>query len=172
MTVAKLPGHALLARYARDGSYADCYVTELPLVVTHAEYVEAFYTTWLFKLERLILAWLVNKPSTDAEAGVLARGQRDSFAAWSVEGRVGNQLLMCDYQSRTRSWLMVENTPASTRLYFGSGIVPRVDRETGAKRMGPGFRALLGFHKLYSRVLLCVARNRLARTTSTLAPGP
>jgi len=136
--------------------------------VTHAEYVEAFYTTWLFKLERVILAWLVGKPSTDSEAHVLARGERDAFAAWSVEGRVGNQLLMRDYQSRTRSWLMIEPTPASTRLYFGSGIVPRVDRETGEKRMGPGFRALLGFHKMYSRALLAVARNRLARTAPRL----
>jgi hypothetical protein len=152
----------LLVKYARDGGYADCYVTELPLVVTHAEFVEAFYTTWLFKLERRILAWLVEKPSTDAEARALADGARDAFAAWSVEARTGNQLLMCDFQSRTRSWLMVEPGPASTRLLFGSGIVPRVDR--GKKRMGPGFRALLGFHKLYSRALLASARARLARS--------
>lgn len=131
--------------------------------MTHAEFVEAFYTTWLFKLERFVLAWLVHKPSTDTEARVLARGERDAFAAWSVEGRVGNQLLMRDFQSRTRSWLMVEPRPASTRLYFGSGIVPRVDRETGENRMGPGFRVLLGFHKMYSRALLAAARARLAR---------
>ena len=136
--------------------------------MSQADYVAAFYTTWLFKLERVILAALVNKPSTDDEARVLARGERDGFAAWSVEGRVGNQLLMCDYQSRTRSWLMVEPGAASTRLYFGSGIVPRIDRETGEKRMGPGFRALLGFHTMYSRALLAVARNRLARTAARL----
>jgi hypothetical protein len=163
VTAARLPAHALLAAYGRDGGYADCYVTELPRVVTHAEYVEAFYTTWLFKLERLILAWLVKRPSTDTEARLLALGGRDAFAAWSVEGRAGNQLLMCDFQSRTRSWLMLEPGPSSTRLYFGSGIVPHVDRETGKKRMGPGFRALLGFHKLYSRALLAAARARLAR---------
>jgi len=73
---------------------------------------------------------------------------------------------MCDFQSRTRSWLMVEPGAASTRLYFGSGIVPRVDRRTGEKRMGPGFRALLGFHKLYSRALLATACARLARAAA------
>jgi len=136
----------------------------LPRVVTHAEFVEAFYTTWLFRLERIILARLVAKPSTDAEARALARGERAAFAAWSVEGRAGNQVLLCDFRSRTRSWLMIEPGAASTRLYFGSGIVPRVDRRTGEARVGSGFRALLGFHKLYSRALLATARARLARS--------
>jgi hypothetical protein len=160
---AALPEFALLAARARDGEYADCYVVEVPQEVTHADFVEAFYTTWLFKLERFILAWLVKKPSTDAEARALARGERTAFAAWRMEERVGNQLVMRDFQGKTCSWLMVEPLPASTRLYFGSGIVPRVDRITGAKRMGPGFSLLLGFHQLYSRALLGAARSRLAR---------
>ena len=160
---AALPAYALLADRARDGEYADCYVVEVPQEVTHADFVEAFYTTWLFKLERFILAWLVKKPSTDAEARALARGERTAFAAWRVEERVGNQLVMRDFQGKTCSWLMVESLPASTRLYFGSGIAPRVDRVTGEKRMGPGFSLLLGFHKMYSRALLSAARSRLAR---------
>jgi len=109
----------------------------------------------------------VARPSDDGEARALARGERTAFAAWSVEGRADNQLLMCDFQSRTRSWLMVEPGVASTRLYFGSGIVPRIDPVTGEKRMGPGFRALLGFHKLYSRALLAAARARLKRSFAT-----
>jgi len=160
---AALPAYALLADRARDGEYADCYVVEVPQEVTHADFVEAFYTTWLFKLERFILAWLVKKPSTDAEARALARGERTRFAAWRVEERVGNQLVMRDFQGKTCSWLMVESLPASTRLYFGSGIAPRVDRVTGEKRMGRGFSLLLGFHKMYSRALLSAARSRLAR---------
>ena len=59
---------------------------------------------------------------------------------------------------------MIEPGAASTRLYFGSGIVPRVDRVTGEKRMGWGYRLLLGFHRLYSRALLAAARTRLARS--------
>ena len=69
-----LPEHALLAKFARRGAYTDCYVTAVPRNVTHAEFVEAFYTSWLFKLERLILTWFAEKPSTDPEARALSRG--------------------------------------------------------------------------------------------------
>ena len=54
--------------------------------------------------------------------------------------------------------------PGATRLYFGSAVVPVRDRVSGQPRMGFVFQALLGFHKLYSRVLLGAARSRLART--------
>jgi len=162
-----MPEHALLARYSANGSYTDCYVTELPGNYSHAEFVAAFYTTWLFKLERAILRWLVRRPSTDWEAQQLARGQRESFAAWKVEARAPNQLLLCDFLGNTRSWLMVETRDdgGATRLYFGSAIVPRVDARTGEKRLGTSFRALLGFHRGYSRALLSAARSRLQLTT-------
>ena len=158
-----LPEHALLARYAADGGYADCYTTDLPGSCSHAEFVAAFYTTWLFKLERFILKWLVARPSTDDEAGQLARRERASFAAWTVEASAPNQLLLCDFQGKTRSWLMIEprHDGGATRLYFGTGIVPRTDRITGRRELTFFFRALLGFHKRYSRALLAAARSRL-----------
>jgi hypothetical protein len=159
----ELPGDALLRRYLSGGAYADCYVTDVARAISHAEYVEAFYTTAVFKLERLLLSWFVARPSTDAQAGELASGQRTSFAAWSVEAREPDQLLLSDFQGRTRSWLMsaTASNNQTTRLFFGSAVVPIVDRRTGETRMGAGFRALLGFHKLYSRVLLRAAVNRL-----------
>lgn len=157
----------MLTAYRSAGGYADCYATGIDRPVSHAEYVEAFYTTWLFKLERLVLKFLVAKPSTDAEARQLAQGLRESFAAWTVEGRAPDQLLMCDFQAKTRSWLMVANEMRDgaqvTRLYFGTGIVPVTDKNTGAKSLSLEFRALLGFHKLYSRALLKAARSRLSR---------
>jgi hypothetical protein len=160
-----LPGHALLARYAADGSYTDCYVTEVSGAVSHAEYVEAFYTTWLFKLERRVLKWLAARPSTDKEAGELAHGAREKFAAWAVEARAADQLLVCDFQGNTRSWFMAEpalrNGGAVTRLYFGSAVLAHRDSKTGERRLKPQFRVLLGFHKLYSRALLRAARTRL-----------
>jgi len=163
-----LPEDALLVKYANAGAYTDCYITEIPASVTHAAYVEAFYTTAVFKLERLILAWFVSRPSSDAQARRLAAGELDSFAAWTVEARSVNQLLMCDFQGRTRSWLMVAPVqgggPAATRLYFGSAVVPTVNKATGHADLGATYRALLGFHKLYSRVLLSAARSRLLRT--------
>jgi hypothetical protein len=161
---ADLPPSALLRKYVHEGAYTDCYTTEIPKAVTHSQYVEAFYTTAVFKLERLILRWLVAKPSTDADARRLAHAETRSFAAWSVEDRTPDQLLMCDFMSRTRSWLMVAPTPsgAGTRLYFGTAVVP-VRGKSGKPKLGSGFNAMLGFHKLYSRVLLSAARSRLNR---------
>jgi hypothetical protein len=154
-----LPDAALLRASAGTGGYADCYATDLPRAVSHAQYVEAFYTTWLFKLERWILGWAVARPSTDAQARQLAAGSLDAFAAWSVEQRAPDQLLLRDMFGRTRSWLMVEPLAAGgTRLYFGSGVASRKDG-----RLGSSFSLLLGFHKLYSRLLLGAARRRLQR---------
>jgi hypothetical protein len=161
----KLPQGALLRRYLRGGAYTDCYVTEIARPVAHAEFVAAFYTTPLFKLERLILAWLVDRPSTDAQAEALAAGTLDTFAAWTVEARADDQLLLSDFRGRTRSWLMVEEAriigEPGTRLYFGSAVVPVTDRNSGQATLGISFRALLGFHKLYSRALLQSAKSRL-----------
>lgn len=160
----ELPAHALLRRYLRAGHYADCYVADLPVPVSQAEFIEAFYTTPLFKLERAILAAAVRKPSTDAEARALARGERHTFAAWSVEDRSEPQLLLADFTGRTRSWLMAEaDGHGGTCLHFGSAIVPKRDRDSGRTRLGTGFALMLGFHKLYSRALLTAARNRLRR---------
>ncbi len=165
----KLPDDALLRRYLSGGAYADCYVTEFERPVSQAEYVEAFYTTGVFKLERLLLSWLVARPSTDAQAGELASGNLNSFAAWSVEAREPNQLLLSDFRGRTRSWLMSVSASnnQTTCLFFGSAVVPIVNRLSGEARMGVAFKALLGFHKLYSRVLLRAAVTRLARSRST-----
>jgi hypothetical protein len=162
-----LPEQAMLAKYTQTGAYTDCYTTEVAKAVSQAQYVEAFYTGAVFKLERLLLAWFAAKPSTDAQAQDLARGACSTFAAWRVEQRSADQLLMCDLSGRTRSWLMVApvgaDSSAATRLYFGSAVVPVVDRASGQARMGFTFNALLGFHKVYSRVLLHAARSRVAR---------
>jgi hypothetical protein len=166
VTRQPVPETALHARYARDGGHADCFVTDIARQVTHAEFVEAFYTTWLFKLERLVLTCLVSKPSTDAEARALARGERDRFAAWFLEARAPDELLMYDFQDRTRSWLKVEplnGDLSGTRLYFGTGIRAITD-SSGAKRLGGSFKFLMGFHLLYARALLSTARSRLERS--------
>ena len=166
-----LPEQAFLIQYARGGAYADCYAVEVARSVSHAEYVEAFYTGTLFKIERLLLAWFASKPSTDAQAKELASGAVGTFAAWRVEQRSADQLLMCDPSGRTRSWLMVSPAGAGgtacTRLYFGSAVVPVVDKQSGQATLGFTFKALLGFHKLYSRALLSAARSRLARSSNT-----
>lgn len=156
---------ALLRRHAEQGAYTDCYAIEIGRSVTHEAYVEAFYTTAVFKLERLLLRWFVARPSTDEQARALAQGRANEFAAWDVEARGPDELLMRDMTGRTRSWLM--RAPADgggTRLYFGSAVVPVVDRKTGQKHMGGLFRALQGFHRVYSHALLRGAASRLRRS--------
>ena len=103
----------------------------------------------------------VSKPSTDVEAHQLADGTADKFAAWTVESRSDNELLLCDFIRRTRSWLMVKNDGARTQLYFGSAIVPK----TGETSLKLGFRALLGFHQIYSVLLLASAKSKLTHRT-------
>lgn len=160
----ELPREALLGKYKQEGAYTDCYFIDIPRAVSQAAYVEAFYTTKLFKIERLILALLAKMPSTDAQAKLLALGEIQSFAAWSVEGRTPDQLLLCDFLWSTRSWLMSAVTKAGdssiTRLYFGSAVVPKIDRASGRASFGIAFHMLSGFHRLYSRALLRSACSR------------
>jgi hypothetical protein len=157
-----LPAGALLRRYGETG-YADCYATDVAAAVSLRRFAGAFYTTPLFKVERALLAAFASRPSSDADAAALAAGTAQTFAAWRVEGRTDGELLLADFTGRTRSWLMVLPHAGGTRLHFGSAVVPRIDRRSGEARMGAGFHALLGFHRLYSKLLLGAARRRLLR---------
>lgn len=158
----KLPDQSLLLQYRESGAYTDCYAARIDGTISHSDYVAAFYTTWLFKLERIILKWLVSKPSTDDDVQRLVNKQQDEFAAWTVECRAEDQLLMCDFNERTRSWFMTARDGKSTMLYFGSAVVPVGTRQSGAPELGTSFNLLLGFHRLYSRALLSAARARLS----------
>lgn len=163
-----LPAEALLSRYAGNGAYLDGYRAEVTGRVDLARFVETFYTGALFRLERRLLQTFAGFPSTDDDVRQLANGQRRRFSAWRVEDRTVQQLLMIDEGGRTRSWLMVKTAEAGdgatgdrTRLYFGSAVLPVIDQVSGERRLGAGFRSLLGFHRLYSRLLLSSAASRL-----------
>lgn len=153
VTVAPLPADALLQRYAtRDDCYTDCYVADVQ-ADDLAACIRAFYCTPLFRAERLILG-IVGKGSTDADVAALAAGEADHYAAWCVEDRTDQQILMCDFAGYTRSWLY----HAGDKLFFGSAVTPA---EPGAD-LGFVVNALMPFHKLYSRGLLGSAARRLA----------
>jgi len=158
--VSALPAGSFLQPYSRSGEYTDCYSVALDFDVTLSEFMEAFYTTGVFKSERYILAKVMNLPSTDEEAHAVAQGSAHQFAAWMVEKRDSIQAILA--AGRTRSWFMVQSAASSgsghTVLYFGSAIV-----SNGQGRMGWQFRLLLSFHKLYSRILLSATARRLAR---------
>lgn len=158
--VAALPADALLETYVRKGAYTDCYSTALDFNIALSEFMEAFYTSLIFKFERFILARVMNLPSTDSEARKLAHGKVIQFAAWKVEARDANQIILA--AGRTRSWLMVRSDDASatraTTLYFGSAIVT-----DNRGRLGWRFKLLLGFHKIYSQILLGAAAHQLGK---------
>jgi hypothetical protein len=159
--------NSFLRQYKDGPGYADCYVTQVPGTATQAAYIEAFYTSPLFKIERILLQVLASKPATDADAKALASGTATRFSAWRVEAQSPTELLLADFTGRTRSWLMatpatLTNEAPSTLLYFGSAVVPLPSRGAQAPRMGWGFHALLGFHRLYSRMLLRAASQRLS----------
>jgi len=158
---ASLPGEALLASYSASGAYTDCYVVSVPGQASLAQFMAAFYTTRIFKLERWLLERFLRLPSSDKEAQLLAQGQVERFAAWHVEARASNQALLA--AGRTRSWLMVApaGSGSDTTLFFGSAVV---QRKGGG--LGWQFSALLGFHKLYSRMLLGAAARRVVGVQS------
>jgi hypothetical protein len=143
-------------------------VTQVPGAITQAAFIEAFYTSPLFKIERILLQVLASKPATDADAKALASGTANRFSAWRVEAQSPTELLLADFTGRTRSWLMAAPAPLtneapSTLLYFGSAVVPLPSQGGQAPHMGWGFHALLGFHRLYSRLLLRAACQRVSR---------
>jgi hypothetical protein len=172
ITQEAAPEDALLKTYRggahpeRWGSYGDCFSVRVGGVVSLADFVFAFYTSPLFRIERLLLRAFIGAPSSDRGARALAEGSASSFAAWYVGDRTATQLLMCDRFERTRSWFRVLALDGGdTLLQFGSAVAaPARDGETRVAATGRGFRLLLGFHVLYSRLLLNAARNSLNKT--------
>jgi hypothetical protein len=172
VNACELPQDAILRRYSRARTdlhghvYTDCFTVQIDRRVSLEEFVLAFYTTPLFRAERMILG-LIGRPSSDQQALQLSQGAAESFAAWSVEDRTEKQLLMRDFRGRTRSWFMVFETVATsgpaTQLLFGSAVVPATQHETQNGDSGRAFKLLLGFHELYSKALLSSAARRLFR---------
>ena len=148
-----------------DHVHTDCFSVSIRKTISIESFVEAFYTSWLFKIERKILGMVMDKPSTDAQAIELSIGQRDQFSAWNLEYRDEHKVVLADFMGRTKSWLMVQNTDdTSTRLFFGSAVMPRLNTDGSLGKQSLVFRLLGGFHLLYSRALLWAAsRNLLLR---------
>jgi len=151
---------------ARWKKYQDCFRVCLSRNVTLEQFVFAFYTSWLFKVERGLLRLFLRISSSDSDAVALTQGTRSTFAAWYVGMRTPTELLMCDRYEQTRSWFRVEPLPeGGSELYFGTAVAGR--SRGGVLSMSPMFRALLGFHVIYSRLLLHAARRSLLRHNGT-----
>lgn len=158
-----LPDGALLEAYERlEGAYTDCFTVQVPREVTLADFIRAFFSTPVFRVERLILRLFASAKNTEDEVDRLASGSGNRFAMWQVENRYDRQLLMRVGDGPIRTWLMVGTTQKSaTPLYFGSAVLPNAEDSQGKPIIGRSIRALMGFHILYSRVLLWSTARRL-----------
>jgi hypothetical protein len=148
----------------RWGKYGDCFSVSVERAVSLGEFVAAFYTSPLFRIERLILGVLAGAPSKDSEAHALGLGLGKTFAIWYMGERTATQLLMCDRYERTRSWFRVMTLNGDrTLLQFGSAVAAVPGRES-SEAPSAMFRVLLAFHVWYSQALLHSAKRGLMRS--------
>jgi hypothetical protein len=154
-----VPGDALLRVYAdSDGAYTDCFEVMHPLQADLPAFVTAFYTTWIFRLERFVLSLMLRRRIRDSEVVALAEAAADRFAIWEVEARQDGQILLCAKGGQTRSWLAVAAKEGGvTRLLFGSAVIGHAaERPFWVKALTPA-------HVFYSRLLLRAAERKLRR---------
>ncbi len=152
-----VPEGALLNAYVgRDGTYTDCFETAYAGQVDLPAFITAFYTTWLFRLERAVLSLALRKKIHDSDVVALAQG-REAFAIWTVEARGSAEILLCDNAGTTRSYLAVAaQEDGTTRLIFGSAVV---GRNTG--QLPLLVRLATPLHRLYSIGLLRLAARKV-----------
>jgi hypothetical protein len=169
VTPQPVPEDSLLKTYRggvhpeRWGRYGDCFCVSVAGVVSLADFVFAFYTSPVFRLERLLLG-LAGAPANDADALALAQGASAAFSMWYVGQRTADQLLMCDRYERTRSWFRAASPDGDrTLLQFGSAVAAASASPAQARGRGSVFRLLLVFHIVYSQLLLSAARSRVTR---------
>lgn len=138
----------------------------MPRRVSRSELTVAFFTSRAFWPERAFLAYGLDKRTSDEDLRRLAETGEGRFAAWTVEAATDDQILLCDFLSYTRAWLMVAPEGDGTGLRFGTAIIRRRRDRAGPKRLTTGFATILPGHRVYSRTLLSSARHRLMRTAS------
>lgn len=162
---AAIPATSLLSVYeAEPFGFVDAYNVTTQFDVSLKQHIEAFYNSWVFRPERLLIHLLLKHPSDADAVARLAAGESEAFAAWRVEARREDEILLCDVSGATRSWLAVEAIDQGTRVWFGSAVVPRRDQDGNPKPPSLVFTLLTGFHRLYSRCLLTAGAHQLRQS--------
>ena len=167
------PEGALIRRYTTNpGGYSDRFYVDIPADVTLSDYILAFFSTPIFRMERLILNLVPSGRSNEQCVLDLASGTGDKMAGWKTEKRDENQLLLAVGDGPIRTWLMVQGTQSSettptktTRLYFGSAVLPTSMTKDGHPKLAIVFKLFSGLHIFYSRLLLWWAARDLRRKT-------
>lgn len=163
--IGPIPSNGLLNKYAdRPGCHTDCFYVDVYEAIELPDYILAFFETPVFRLERKMLGIIAASPSTKNEVADLASGSGVALAIWKVEARDDTQLIMAVGKGPVRTWLMslpIQGRSDATRLYFGSAVLPTEVNRTGEPIMGKMFSVFLGFHNLYSRILLWSAKRQI-----------
>ncbi len=137
--------------------YRDCFMRREAGVVTLEQLIERFYCSWAFRPERIALG-LIGRGASSENARALARGEVESFAAWNVVERHESEILLQDFSGATASWLAVRpGSDGGTAPSSSSGAVGQTELLFGSwvgEADKPLVKALMGFHRAYSRVLL------------------
>ena len=162
--VADPPELSLIIPYeSMPGFYIDCFAVDLPTHCSLEAFLKAFYTSWIFRLERLILRLALRVPTSSDDLSAMLSGASDKFAVWIIEERQADQMIAkaVGGSNRTRSWFRVlSRDDGGTRLFFGSVLEPEPSLEGAPPRLGLMFRAGIGAHRLYARVLLAAAARK------------
>ncbi|NRB30287.1 MAG: hypothetical protein HRU27_06805 [Rhizobiaceae bacterium] len=161
------PEGAFISQYSTTlGGYSDCYYIDIQKDVALSDYILAFFSTPIFRMERLILNLVPSGRSNEQCVLDLAAGTGDKIAGWKTEKRDDSQLLLAVGDGPIRTWLMVQGSPYSettTRLYFGSAVLPTGMTKEGHPKLAIVFRLFAGLHIFYSRLLLWWAARDLGR---------
>ncbi|MEM9969681.1 MAG: hypothetical protein AAF762_01095 [Pseudomonadota bacterium] len=147
----EVPAASLISPYVDGSNFVDAYFVARPGVAL-PNYVDRFFTTPIFRLERSILRLTGGVPSEDQQVAALASGTGEVMASWRVEARSDDELLLVVPGTPIRTWLAVDDRG----IWFGSVIVAGPDGNIPFM-----IRALIPFHALYSRVLLWAAARRM-----------
>jgi len=161
-----LPHDTLLHRYENGpGHHTDCFETEVAQGVSLPDYIEAFFNSPILRIERKLLGLAMLKSNYD-DVVLLAQGRSDHIAGWQTEDRADQEILLTVMGGGVRTWLKVIPEEDHSRLLFGSAVVPPDDApvdETGAPKMAWWVQGLMGFHRLYSHIVLGAAKWQLKR---------
>lgn len=167
ITQGPIPDKALIETYARiKGGHTDCYYVDVPRYVTLSEFIQTFFSSPVFRLERLLLNMSPTGRSTDQDIANLASGTGNTMAVWKVDAREENQLIMSAGNGPIRTWLKVDTDypeTGKTRLFFGSALAPTRNKNGEQRKLSWVFKVSLGFHGFYSQLLLSLAARRLTR---------
>lgn len=160
ITKIAIPPDCLLKTYDDiPHAYADAYQTQIQGKIKLSDFIIAFFDSPIFKAERVLITLTTISPTFKKDVLDLAEGNTNKFAMWELEQRGENELLLKVRQGRIRTWLAVIPQAHSTKLLFGSAVLPK--SENGD--IGWIFRKLTVFHEIYSKILLKSAAKRVLK---------